>query len=137
MNYITSTCSSDMVFPRYRKDGPKSMSAISTGEIRIKGGANVTDKYSLMVPNGMITEVSDEDLEYLQNDAAFKRMVDKGFLKVTSINKLDQNLNGMTEKDTGAQILDSDHAATSDTLAYYGPGDKHHVTGQTPAGFRA
>lgn len=134
-NYITFTCSADMVFPVYLNDGPKSMSATARREIKILGKANVTDKYSLAVPTGMITEVSDEDLAILQANDGFRRMVEKGFLKVSSSNALDKNLSGMTARDGSSQILDADHAASSSTMAYYGRGDRATVSGQKPVGF--
>lgn len=135
-NYITSTCSADMTFPMYVQNGPKSMSATSRRDVVIRGRANVTDKYSLQTPTGAVTEVTNEELEFLQNNIGFKKMVERGFLKVTTTDRLDRNLTGMEAKDRSAQLQDSEHAKYSETLAYYGPGDRHSFTGEKPALFR-
>ena len=41
--------------------------------ILIKGGANVMDKATMTTPNGVVTEVPDEDWEILKEHSAFQR----------------------------------------------------------------
>lgn len=120
--YIHSTCSADIEFPMYIKTGPKSLSANATKTIVIRGGANVRDRNSLATPTGMVTEVSDEELAFLQNDPLFKDEVAKGHMKVMDKEKLD--VSDMSPKDHAAQILDADHAAVSETTATAGFHDK-------------
>ena len=130
-NYIHSTLSNDIDFPVYAETGPMSMNAVVRKIISIKGGANVRNRYSMATPTGMVTEVSDEDLAFLQKDAAFQRHVAKGFMKVMSTEKL--NVGDMSPKDGCAQITDEDHASYSETTASAGKRDRWH--GKKGVGF--
>ena len=99
----------------------------------IKGGAGVKDKFSLATPKGMVTEVTDEELAFLQKDPHFQRHVRKGFMRVMNQEKL--NVSDMQPKDHGAQLTDSEHAAMSDTKADIGRDGRSMWAGEIPAGF--
>lgn len=111
-----------MVYPMYDNGSPRSMSASYRKSVRIKGGANVKDRYSLATPSGMVTEVTDEELEFLQNNEAFKRHVENGFMKVMDHERLD--IGDMNKRDGAAQIDDSTHATYSETTASTGLNDR-------------
>lgn len=49
--------------------------------ILIKGGANVMDKHTMTTPNGVVTEISDEDWEVLKEHSAFQRHMKAGFME--------------------------------------------------------
>lgn len=120
-----------MIYPVYVTGGAKNMNASVKRTIVIKGGANVRNRYSMATPTGMVTEVSDEDLAFLQKDAAFQRHVAKGFMRVMSTEKL--NVGDMNPKDGCAQITDEDHASYSETTASAGKRDRWH--GKKGVGF--
>lgn len=56
-------------------------SVIPVRSVIIKGGAGVADKRYETAP-GVMTEVSDEDLEFLKANVVFKRHVERGFIQV-------------------------------------------------------
>lgn len=122
-----------MIYPIYADAGNRSQAATIIKTIRIKGGANVRNKYTLATPTGVVTEVSDEDLALLQKDPAFKIHVAKGFMKVMSTEKVD--VSDMEKKDRSAQLTDSEHAAVSATTATAGYHDQWK--GQKGVGFQA
>lgn len=104
-NYIHSTASQPMIYPIYAggTDRP-----VKVKEILIKGKANVIDPRTLTTPTGVVTEVSDEDLELLKKSAAFQRHVARGFMRVMNDSEL--NTSDMQKRDNSAQLLDSDYA---------------------------
>ena len=63
----------------------------------------------------MVTQVSDEDLNLLENHPLFKMHKEKGFITVSKSSvSTDENLHvktaeSMTEKDASAQRVDSDY----------------------------
>ncbi|MCQ2299920.1 MAG: hypothetical protein MJZ81_07350 [Bacteroidales bacterium] len=121
-HYIHSTCSQDMTYPMYDPGSPRSMSASYRKCVTIKGGANVKDRYSLATPAGMVTEVTDQELEFLQRNEAFKRHVERGFMKVMDHERLD--VSDLVKRDGAAQIDDATHATYSETTATAGLHDR-------------
>lgn len=85
MPKIYSTLSNDRSFPLYQA-GAKDEQGVRRrrydSAILIKGGANVADKH--MNTNGVVeTDVTKEQLEFLEQNASFKRLVERGFLSLT------------------------------------------------------
>lgn len=117
----------------YDEGGPRSMTATSKKGVTIKGGANVKDRFSLATPTGMVTEVTDEELAFLQANPHFQRHVKAGFMKVMKQEKL--STKDMAEKDASAQITDAEHASRSETTASAGLHDR--FKGLRGAGFVA
>lgn len=117
--YIVSTCSAPMEFPVYGPVNNRMVQAKVLRKIIIKGGANVIDKHTLVVPQGVVTEITEADLEELQKMEAFKRMVTRGFLAVRDTDKLELDkhghVDGMAIKDGSAQIVDAEHASGEDS----------------------
>lgn len=81
MHYVFCTLSCDQAYTKYEKgaDG----SNIVVGSIFIAGKANITNK-NLITPKGMMTEVSDSDMEFLMGDYHFNEHVKNGFITVES-----------------------------------------------------
>jgi hypothetical protein len=81
--YSTATCSGTYV--EYQKTPPISENKSSPGynkairKIVINGGHGVATKH-LFTPKGVVTQVSDDDLEFLLKNASFQRHVAAGFL---------------------------------------------------------
>lgn len=77
--------------------------------ILIKGGANVLDKTVMKTPNGVVTEVSDEDWKELENHVAFKKHMERGFYEVMKEEKsANEAKKKQGKKDGGAQLTAQD-----------------------------
>lgn len=76
--YSTLTCSQ-----RYVKYHPAVAGGVPREEraVLIKGGTNVADKHFL-TPKGVVTTITEEEYELLQQNELFKGHVDRGFIKV-------------------------------------------------------
>ena len=48
--------------------------------VLIVGGSNVADKH-FITPKGTVTEVTDDELDFLKRDKMFNRMLERGFIK--------------------------------------------------------
>ena len=70
MSYVISRLSSDVFYNVYENvvGGKKQI----VKKILIKGGAGVADRKTLVINGGISTEVSDSDLELLENHPIFK-----------------------------------------------------------------
>lgn len=80
MAFITSTMTSPIVYTVYKllPGGMKTPAA----EVLIKGGANAVDKKTLVTPEGVSTEVTDEELALLKAHPLFKEHLSRGFVKI-------------------------------------------------------
>jgi len=78
--------------------------------ILIKGGAHVMDKTTMTTPEGVVTEVSDEDWELLKEHTAFKRHMDRGFMEIMKEEKKarETSKKKSSKKDGGAQLTPKD-----------------------------
>ena len=110
MPYVISSLSRDNVFAVYEKKSGNVL--VVKKSILIKGGANVADKKTLITPSGVATEVSKEDLEILKANTAFKKFMERGFIKVLESGskfKAQDEAEKMAEKDASAQITKEDY----------------------------
>ena len=110
MPYVISSLSRDNVFAVYEKKSGNVL--VVKKSILIKGGANVTNKKTLLMPNGVATEVSKEDLEILKENTGFKKFLERGFMKIMESGskfKAQDEADKMTEKDSSAQITEKDY----------------------------
>ena len=80
--HIFSTLTSDHLFVvRGQAPGPNSIPPV-VRRILIRGGSGVANKRTLITPRGVHTSVTDEELAILEQDVAFRRFVDRGYLRV-------------------------------------------------------
>ena len=113
MPYITSTMSASVTYAVYKKTAG-GLSVVDK-EITINGGANVMNKKLLATPNGVVTEVSDAELELLENHPLFKLHKANGFITISKARvSTDENLHvetakNMEKKDASSQRVDSDY----------------------------
>jgi hypothetical protein len=99
MHHIYSTLSTDMRYASYRSDTKES---ILERAVLIKGGANVCDKH-LFTPKGIVTQVNDDDLKFLEQNEVFKMHVKNGYIKVEkSEKKIDKVVCDMQARDISA-----------------------------------
>lgn len=97
-NYIYSTLTNSIKINEYA--AVEGGTPRSVRSILIVGGSNVADKH-FITPQGVVTEVSDEELEFLKRDKMFNRMVERGFIKHESkkseVNKVAADMVGRDE----------------------------------------
>lgn len=107
--YVYSTLSSGMTYTITKK-GKNDMPIID-GRIEIDGGANVADKKTFVTPRGVVTKITDEQYEALQQNPVFKRHVKKGYIQVSDA-KVDAEVAAadMTSRDESAQLVEQDFA---------------------------
>lgn len=104
--YIVSHEAQDVEFPKYvrTKSGVDAQSAIL-----IKGGAGVINKKTLETPNGVITEISKEDLAFLKTQYLFNLKVEKGSYEIVdSESSAKKKAKVKKGKDKGAQLTAKD-----------------------------
>ena len=84
MKYVASKLSYQQEFTFYapaQGGGP----AIRIGGITVKGGCNVRDEHTLVLPtDGVITEITDEDAARLSSHPVFKMYERNGAMKIVS-----------------------------------------------------
>lgn len=108
MHYVYSTATCDIAYGVWIKGGNDL--PIRTRAIVIKGGAGVANKH-LITPRGVVTEVSDEELALLEQDEAFQRHVEHGFIRVERA-KIDPEkvAADMTGRDEASPLVPQDFA---------------------------
>lgn len=107
MTYIVSHESASVEFPRWVRT---SSGVTAQSAVLINGGADVINKTTLETPKGVITEVTDEELEFLQTQWLFKEKVKQGSYEIVKNQKEAEKASkkrGNT-KDKGAQLTSDD-----------------------------
>jgi hypothetical protein len=102
--YIYSTLSSDQQYTSWKPPPPGGSPELER-QVVIKGGANVASKF-LVTPIGARTEVSEDDLEFLETNNVFKRHVEGGYIRVRK-EKVDPEVAvaaGMKQRDQSAPL---------------------------------
>lgn len=110
--YSTGTASTDFcIYEPYRQRDANDQSPVPIEKkIRINGGSNLADKH-LVTPLGVVTMVSDEDLELLKNDYHFKEQMKHGFIKIEARKKdVEVVIKDMQKKDGSAPKTPGDYA---------------------------
>ena len=114
MSFIVSKASQDIEYTGWKKTkaglNQRAMSVV------IKGGANVVNKRTLTVPTGVITEVSKEELAFLQSLGAFKRHCERGLMTICAnkaaadkiADTVEKDEEGFVVKDGSAQLTEDD-----------------------------
>lgn len=76
--YSTATCSGTYV--EYKPDNDKGHGhSVPLKQVTINGGHGVATKH-LVTPKGVVTKVTDEELEFLLKNQAFQRHMKAGFM---------------------------------------------------------
>ncbi len=108
MPYVFSTLTGDQEYTLWAKKDPKEVPT-PTKAILIAGGANVMGKH-LRTAQGVATSVTKEELELLEDNDAFKRHKDRGFItvgqKAEDADKVAQS--SMAPKDKSAPLTEKD-----------------------------
>lgn len=82
MPYIASTLTNSQAYTIYSK--PKDAGSIPQvlGEVTVEGGAGVANNKSLITPQGVVTEVSAEQLDQLKKVELFQTHMENGYLTI-------------------------------------------------------
>ena len=107
MAYIVSYESQSTEYPKYIRT---KTGVDANGSILIKGGANVIDKTTMKTAKGAVTEVSKEDLDFLQTQYLFNFKIEKGFYEIVEGEKkaTEKAKKNRTKKDGSAQLTAKD-----------------------------
>ena len=103
MPYITSTMGCGVNYAIYGKTAGGL--PVIKKEITVNGGTGVINKL-FATPNGVVTEVSDADLELLEAHPLFQMHKEAGYIKVTKTSKVDTA--NLEQKDKSAQLVEQD-----------------------------
>lgn len=107
--YIYSTLTSDQVYAQYTR--PANGVPQVESKIKIKGGANLMTRH-MVTPQGVVTEVTAEELSILRSNEVFKLHETNGFITVsegkeTSAN-IERAVSDMTGRDQSAPMVEQD-----------------------------
>lgn len=108
MAYVYSTLTCDNEYVGYKKDGQGNPNIVERS-VRIAGGHGLMNR-NFLTPRGMVTEVTDEELEFLKTVNMFKLHVENGFItydnKKVDAEKVAANMRG---RDESSQIVPADY----------------------------
>lgn len=106
MTYIVSHESASVEFPRWVRT---SSGVTAPSAVVINGGADVINKTTLETPKGVITEVTNEELEFLQTQWLFQEKVKQGSYEIVKSQKEAEKASKKRgKKDKGAQLTSDD-----------------------------
>lgn len=108
MPYVYSTLTADNKYAHYVKAGDQQH---VEREVLIHGGHGVANR-NLITPRGVVTKVTDDELEFLEANSAFKFHRDNGFLSVEQ-KEFDTEAvaSNMEGRDGSSPIVPSDYEA--------------------------
>jgi len=123
-HYVYSTMSTDVAYAYWVPSGQGTMIQDSARTVLIRGGAGVADA-RLITPQGVVTEVTDDQLEHLRKDEVFKLHERGGFVSVQSVSydppKVESVVADMTGRDEAAPLVPQDFASVKDGQAAPAP----------------
>lgn len=104
--YIYSTLTDSMNYTTYREGGADI--PLIEGNVTIHGGTNVPDKF-LRTPQGVVTPVTEAELELLKANQVFQLHEKNGFIKISE-KKVDPEVAAadMEGRDKSAPLVDAD-----------------------------
>lgn len=110
MHYVYSTGTCSGTYVEYQKTPPISENKSSPGynrairKVTINGGHGVATKH-LFTPKGVVTQVSDDDMEFLLKNTSFQRHVEAGFITYDK-KKVDpeKKIQNMAQEDGSAPL---------------------------------
>lgn len=116
--YIFSTLSSDMAYTNYEGGGADM--PIELPPVHIKGGANVADG-RIDTPQGVMTKVTEQQLEYLRANPVFRMHEKNGFIVVSQeAAPIEKVVGDMEGRDNSAPVTPMDLPADSQPVTANG-----------------
>lgn len=108
MPYLYSTLTASQKYTTYKK-GNNDMAVVDK-QIVVNGGTGIADKF-LRTPNGVVTNVTDEEFKVLKENKAFQRHMERGFITVDEkLHDVDNVAADMASRDGSAPLVDGDFA---------------------------
>ena len=114
MFYVYSTATSSIAYTQYIENSSKDLAVVKRKAdgtkmvVTIKGGHGVATKH-LFTPRGVVTEVTDEEMDLLLQDKNFQRHVKNGFMTYDKKEvKPEKKAAEMTQKDGSAPLTPQD-----------------------------
>lgn len=109
MPFVFSTITATVDYVEYNKPSDPNVLPVIIKGVRIKGGANLTTK-ALITPNGIVTEVTNEEAAFLTQNAQFLEHQRAGFVRLESREfPIDSVVNDMKPADGSAPLTDADY----------------------------
>lgn len=105
--FITSKMAAPVIYTFYTK-GANNINLI-TDEITVNGGADVINKKTLDTPQGVVTELTDEQIEKLKSHPLFQMHIANGAIAIHSVEKEAKKIEKELEKDKSSQITPEDY----------------------------
>lgn len=116
--YIYSTLSSDVKYTNYRQGGADL--PIEDESILIRGGTGVIND-RLVTPRGVVTEVTEVQLEALRSNPVFRTHEENGFIVISDINTDPEKIAAdMQGRDQSAPLVPQDNVAGEATVVVAG-----------------
>jgi hypothetical protein len=114
--FVHSTLTQSRKYHQWSRPADPHMSPEIIGTpVTIRGGANVAtfpdSRYGRHTPSGIATEVSEEQMDYLNGCPMFKKHMDKGFITVTTSKESPEKVARDLEKRDGSAPLTPDSPA--------------------------
>lgn len=113
MPYIVSKLSASTDYVQYQNTGGPGAS-IPAKRVTIKGGADVADRKhalaeGILTPNGCITKVTDDELEFLKANAVFQTHLNNGHVTILDSRENPNKVAQDMDKDVSAPLTPSDY----------------------------
>lgn len=124
--YVYSTATNSITYVEYEKNAsnelaiPRKWPDGKPMKVTIQGGHGVATKH-FITPKGIITQISDNEMEWLLTNPSFKKHVAKGFMTYDK-KKIDpeKKAKDMQDKDGSAPLTPSDYIESENSS----PGNK-------------
>ena len=103
--HVISTLGADTVYTDWESHGGPHK---AVKQVLVKGGAGIISPLTLAgsvraAPDGVSTEISNEDAEFLSNHPHFREHQKRGFVKIISMDKNANTVAQSMEKDDGSR----------------------------------
>ena len=99
MPHVTSTLTAAQEYTLWKETVPGNISPIKS--VRIEGGTNCPNK-NFITPEGVVTQITEEEAEILEMIPAFKQHQERGFVKIHRRAKMDND--GLEKEDLSAPL---------------------------------
>lgn len=110
--YVYSTLANSQHYTDY-KHGPHDM-PIKEHSVFVKGGTGIASKH-LITPRGVVTEVSEEDAQFLERNHHFQEHAKRGFVSIErTYVEPEKAASDMDLNDPSAPLTPSDYPGTGE-----------------------
>lgn len=107
MPYILSKLANTQIYTQYAKDVSNNINVV-TEQVEVKGGSDVTNK-NLITPNGVVTKVTNNQLEILKANKDFQKHLERGYVNFFAFNpSVDKEVEKL-QRDKSAPLRPEDY----------------------------